>query len=147
MLPYPLLNTGALTSGIVEIHHTYHSFGLSVKVWRIMPLSIRLYADNFNIQTLSFPWIVPHTKLPQLVLFSCLEFDCSAEEVVKTHTGKPPHSDRINTCLLSIYHHRCPFPSPYMGSSVVSFWPDTSSFWQCYWYQPILISYFKSVLI
>ena len=94
-----------------------------------------------------FPWIVPHTRLPQLVLFSCLEFDCPAEEVVKTHKGKPPNSDSINACLLFIYPHRGPFSPRIWDHLSVSYWPDTSSFWQCYWYQPILIRYFKSVLI
>ena len=54
-----------------------------------------------------FLWIVTNTRLPQLALFSCLEFDCPAEDVVKTHTGKPPHSDRINTSLIYL-----PSPRP-----------------------------------
>ena len=84
-----------------------------------------------------FPWIVPHNRQPQLVLFSCLEFDCTAVEVVKTYTGKPPHYDRINTCLQS--PHQGPFSPRIWDHQSVSYWPDTGCFWQCYWYQLILV--------
>ena len=63
-----------------------------------------------------FPWIVPNTKLPQLVLFSCLEFDCPAEEVVKT--PRETSTFWSYQYLSPIYlPSPCPFPPLLMGSS------------------------------
>ena len=95
--------------------HTYHSFRLSVKLWYKCP-SIRGSMLFISLHKhYPFPWIVPHTILPQLVLFSCLELDCPAEEVVKTyHLGN--FHIQLLSILSSIYLPSLrPIPSPIYG--------------------------------
>ena len=60
--------------------------------------------------------------------------------------GKPPHSYSINTCLLFIYPHQGPFPPLYRDHQSISYWPDTGSIWQCYWYLQILILFLNVFL-
>ena len=94
-----------------------------------------------------FPWIVPHTRLPQLVIFSCLKLDCPAEEVVKTHTGN------LHILIVSIpvsYVSTLTFPISSSVYGIISRCPidqirvasdsaiDTSRFWstllKLFWY-------------
>ena len=121
--------------------HTYYSFGLSVDCDDLCPSlqgSLLLITPHKHYP---FSWITSHTRLAQLVLVPFLRSDCFAEEVVKTHTGKPPHSAVINTCLLFIYPHRAHSLLRIWDHQSVSYWLDKSSFWQCYWYQLILICF------
>ena len=115
-----------------------------MELWRLLLKSTRLQAAYFTTQTLSFSMDCSYTRLPQLVLFSCLEIDCSAEEVVKIHMGKPPHCDRINTCLHIINPHlahflpvygitsRCPIDRIQVASEVLMRTADSDPlFWTC----------------
>ena len=54
---------------------------------------------------------------------------------------KPSHSAGANTCLLFIYPHLAHFLPRLRDHQSVSYVPDTDSFWQCYWYQLILICF------
>ena len=55
--------------------------------------------------------------------------------------GKPLYSAVTNTCLLFIYPHLSHSLPRIWDHQAVFYWPETGSFWQCYWYQLILICF------
>ena len=77
--------------------HNYHSFGLSVELWRLAYYSTWLLAVYFITQTYHFHLDVPYARLPQLrtgLVWICF---CSEKEVVKAH-----HLGNLHILILSI---------------------------------------------
>ena len=122
-------------------NHTNHSFGLSVELWRLVPKPTMLLAAYFTTQTLSFSMDCSSYSTIQLVSVPVLNLI-----ILQRRQWKPTTWETSTFCccqyLSPIYlPHRCPFPIRIWDHLSVSYWPNTGSFWQCYWYQLILICF------
>ena len=125
--------------------HTYHSFGLSVELWRLVPSSIGSMLLISPHKHYLFQRLFLILGYPNEYYFPTWNCDCPAEEGVKTRPGNL--HILIVSILSPIYYPHRGHPSPYMGSPVVSCWQDlgasdspidASRFWpvlaKLFWY-------------
>ena len=113
LLPYPIQE---LESSIEysDFRHA-HAYLSQARIkcstlWRLCPRLLGSLLFISPHKHYPFPWIVLCTRLPQLVQLSCLESDCPADEVVKTHQLGDLHILKISIPVSYLSTSPCPFP-------------------------------------